>query len=105
MNKKNIFDDDSMWIDNSTYILHDRDANPAEHYHLLPDGCKVISGVALCAGMTVLVTVFAVASIKVGEESDYIDSKKDKDLPSSISAHNLHNPLLDHDNDVSQSLA
>ena len=105
MEDRDYFDDDASWLKNSSYTLTERDANPAEHYHLLPDGCKVISGVALCAGMTVLCTVFAVLSIKVGAQSDTIgDDKKKDNISGSISARNLTDPLI-VEQDVSQSLA
>mmetsp|Transcript_13162 Transcript_13162/g.39804 ORF Transcript_13162/g.39804 Transcript_13162/m.39804 type:complete len:320 (+) Transcript_13162:190-1149(+) len=108
MKPRDDFDDDTSWLMNSSYVLHERDSNPAEHYHLLPDGCKVISGVALCAGMTCLVTLFAVLSLRVGTDSDVIDAKKDdvaKINPQGPSSNSLSTPFLEHDNDVSQSLA
>lgn len=61
------------------YVLEEKDSNPAEHYQKLADGCKVANGVAVLALATFISTVLAVASLKVGAESDSVETKKDDD--------------------------
>lgn len=51
--------------------LDEPDYNPAEHYHLLPLGCKLGIGVAVTALLAALCVAVGVLSLKVGRESDF----------------------------------
>ena len=40
------------------YTVDEKDTNPANNYHKLPDGCKMSNGVGICAFITLLLTLW-----------------------------------------------
>lgn len=45
------------------YTVEEKDTNPANNYHKLPDGCKMSNGIGICAFITLLLTLYSVFNV------------------------------------------
>jgi len=62
-----------------SYSVSHPDTNPAEHYNLIPDGCKLSNGLGIVIFIVLLLTLFAVLDVQ-RRDNEWIDEDARKGL-------------------------